>query len=360
LTVDDIRLTGRPASRGDETATGPGRRRPTTSLTAAIGLADAIEAAGQDPDRILRPLGLDRRRLMDAHGVIPSVDFARMLEDAARLTGDECFGLHFGERFHPKDIGALAYVVLNSPTFGVGFANVARYLRVHNEAAEASVEPGPVHVCLRHRLRLPAALRRQHNEYSLTVGLDTIRLMAGREWTPVEAHFEHPAPARSSEQLRVFGAPVSFGRPTNALVIERRLVDQPVPAADPRLYPILRRYLDRVLEEMPPADGLLASVRRAIAESMRHGDPTLAHVARRLAMGRRTLQRHLKAQGADFAGLVEATRRAFALRYLRDWNNTLTDVSYLLGYSEVSAFNRAFRRWTASTPSEYRRGLSRR
>jgi AraC-like DNA-binding protein len=106
---------------------------------------------------------------------------------------------------------------------------------------------------------------------------------------------------------------------------------------------------------MPPVDGLLTSVRRAIAESMRHGDPSLAQVARRVALGPRTVQRHLEQHGTTFKRLVDDTRREFGLRYLRDPKHTLTDIAYLLGYSEVSAFNRAFRRWTGSTPTDYRR-----
>jgi AraC-like DNA-binding protein len=331
------------------------RRTPLISLAAATGLGDAIEAARGDPGRILRSLGLERRVLDDPHGFIPSADFARILEAAARDTGDEYFGLHFGEHFHPKDIGALVYVVLNSPTFGVGFENVARYLRVHNEAAEVAFVPGASRSYLRHVLHLPSVSHRQHDEYSFAVAVGTIRLMAGAEWAPLEVEFQHRAPARTAELVRVLGAPVSFGHTTNALVIEPELAGRTVPAADARLYPILKDLLERILDEMPPADGLLTSVRRAIAESMRHGEPTLAQVARRIAVGPRTLQRRLEEHGVTFTGLVDDTRRQFALRYLRDRKNTLTDVAYLLGYSEVSAFNRAFRRWTGSTPTDYRR-----
>jgi AraC-like DNA-binding protein len=183
-----------------------------------------------------------------------------------------------------------------------------------------------------------------------------IRLMAGSGWAPVEVEFEHPAPAQAAEHARVFGAPVSFGRTTNAFVVEHEFCGRQVPAADERLYPILREYLDRALAEVPPEDSLLTSVRRAIGESMRHGDPTLTQVARSIAAGPRTLRRRLKEYGVDFKGLVDDTRRRLSLRYLQDQNHTLTEVAYLLGYSEVSAFNRAFKRWTGSTPAEYRRG----
>ena len=88
---------------------------------------------------------------------------------------------------------------------------------------------------------------------------------------------------------------------------------------------------------------------------MRDGDPKLTDVARKVALGSRTLQRRLKDQGLDFKKLVDDTRHRFSLNYLRDPQHTLTDIAYLLGYSEVSAFNRAFKRWTGSTPVSHRR-----
>jgi len=328
------------------------------SLAAATGLIEAMEATGRNPDDILQPLGLDRGLFSNPHGFISSVDFARVLDETARVTGDDCFGLHFGERFHPKDIGPLVYVVLNSPTIAVGLDNVARYLRLHNEAAHVSFTIEEKWGYLRHVLAIPDDLRRQHYEYSLAVGLGTIRLIAGSDWAPVEVQFEHKPPPQTREHVRVFGAPVSFDRPANAFVVEREFCERQVPAADARLYPVLKRYLDRDLDEMPPADDLLASLRKAISESMTHGDPTLTQIATKIAIAPRTLQRRLRDQGADFKTLVDDIRRRFALRYLQDRNNTLTEIAYLLGYAEVSAFNRAFKRWTRATPSEYRRGLA--
>jgi AraC-like DNA-binding protein len=324
------------------------------SLRAATGLVEAMTAAGCDCEQILSPLGLSAEKLDDPEGFVASAAFAQILHAAARASGDDCFGLHFGERFNPRDVGALLYVVLNSPTFGDGFANASRYLKVHNEAARFTFVPGPRVSQLQFALDLPAGLRGQQTEYGLAVMLNALRLMAGSQWAPIEVHLEHAAPARPAEAIRVFGAPVSYGRPVNAFVVEREFADRPVPAADARLYPVLRDYLERVLAEMPAEDGMITAVRRAIGEAMRHGEPTLGQVAARLALGARTLQRKLKAQNVAFKELVDDTRRHFSLRYLRDRTTTLSEVSYLLGYSEVSAFNRAFRRWTGSTPSEFR------
>jgi len=330
------------------------------SLTAATGLIDAIAAAGADPDTVLRSVGLTRPAVSNATGVIPSSDFARLLEAAATATRDDCFGLHFAEHYQPKNIGPLVYVVLNSPTFAAGMENVGRYIHVHNEAAHTTCTVEGDRVYVRHHLAdLSIEVPRQHNEYSLAVGLNTVRLMAGSNWAPAEVQFAHQAPADPSEQLRVFRAPVSFACPTNALVIEREFFERPVPAADKRLYPILRRYLERVLKDMPREDSLVAAVRRTIGETMRDGDPTLARVAEKVSTSPRTLQRQLRDHGADFKRLVDDTRHRFSLNYLRDPKHALTEIAYLLGYSEVSAFNRAFKRWTGSTPSDYRRNAIR-
>ena len=331
-------------------------RRPMISLNAATGLIEAISAARGDPDQILHAVGLDRSTLADPHGFLPCADFVRLLQEAARRTGDDCFGLHFGEQFQPKNIGPLMYVLLNSPTMAVAFDNAVRYLKVHNEAGRVTFTYDATSAYLRQSL-VGVAVEdvRQQSEYSMTVALNTLRLMAGSRWSPREVQFGHRAPAHTAEHVRIFGAPLSFGCETNTLIIERAFIDRHVPAADERLYPILRQYLDRMVKEMPREDRTLASIRQVIGDSMREGDPKLDDVARKVAMSTRTLQRRLKEQGVDFKGLVDDTRRRFSLNYLADSVHTPAEIAYLLGYSEVSAFNRAFKRWTGTTPSSYRR-----
>ena len=106
------------------------------SIAATTGLLDAITAAGGNPDEILRGLGLNRSVFSNAEGFIPCSVFAGILKETARTTGDDCFGLHFGESFHPKNIGPLAYVALNSPTIAAGIENVERYLHVYDSSAK--------------------------------------------------------------------------------------------------------------------------------------------------------------------------------------------------------------------------------
>jgi AraC-like DNA-binding protein len=333
--------------------------RPMISVSAATGLLEAIAARGGDPDQILRKFRIDRSVFSEPEGFIPSSIFVEVLEEAAQATADDCFGLHLGENYNPRNIGPLVYVVLNSPTIRAGIENFERYLHVYNEAAKWFFTSEGNRGYIRYLLTdLGIKSLRHSNEHEMTIALNMLRMMVGSQWAPKEVQFAHEAPEQTSEHLRIFQCPVSFGCKTNAIVTDLHFVEREVPAADQRLYQILKRYLDHVLGEMPREDSLLASVRRASAETMRDGNLKLARVAKQMAMSARTLQRQLKQRGVDFKQLADDTRRRFAMNYLKDRKNTLTEVAFLLGYSELSAFNRAFKRWTGSTPLDYRRNVS--
>jgi AraC-like DNA-binding protein len=159
-------------------------------------------------------------------------------------------------------------------------------------------------------------------------------------------------------QIKFYRAPAS----NHLIVIGRGQIDmegveQLIPPADDLLYQTLEKYFEQLTDHGLLGGMLLAAVRKTITESIREGKPNLTDVARKLEIGPRTLQRRLKKYGIDFKELVDSARRRLALAYLKDGGITLTEIAFLLGYSEVSAFNRAFKRWTNSTPLDYR-GMS--
>ncbi|HEY1374542.1 MAG TPA: AraC family transcriptional regulator [Candidatus Binatia bacterium] len=341
------------------------RKEPLISLAVSVtppGLLDFIAAAGADPDKILASVRLDRQTFSDREGFIPVAVHAEILEKAAKSTGDACFGLHWGVTRDPRFFGPLAYVLLNSPTIGAAAENAGRYAKVRNQASDWSCTHEGNRSFIRQSLQGVGSdwrrLCRQSSDCFMAEALNILRMMVGSRWAPFEVQFAHDPPSRDSEYIRVFGAPASFGHETNAFVVDSEFLKRDVPAADPYLYPTLKRYLDQVLEEVPPENGFLASVRKAVADSMRNGDCKLAAVAKRLGMTVRTFQRALKEHHTEFQALLDDTRYRFAQNYLREPQHTLTEVAFLLGYSEVSAFNRAFKRWTGSTPMEYRRNSS--
>ncbi|HEX2831276.1 MAG TPA: AraC family transcriptional regulator [Burkholderiales bacterium] len=329
-------------------------RTAMMTVNAATGLLPAIAAAGGDPDAVLRAARLDRATLERVDALIPSSAFARLLDQAARSTGDECFGLHFGERFDARDLGLLAYVVLNSPTVAAAMYNIGRYVHLHNSGLRMSFGTEGRRACLRYRVSDgPQHEVRQQNEYSMAVLWLTLRGITEGDWAPAAVEFAHDTPGPCRYE-RVFGCAARFSCPSNALVLEHDFVERRVRAADHKLYRALRRQFDRLLARFPRRDDMLDTVRRAIGESLESGDARLESVAAKLATSPRTLERRLKEHGISYRELVSETRRHYAVGYLQDAKHTVTEIAFRLGYSEVSAFNRAFKRWTGGTPVAYR------
>ncbi len=138
------------------------------------------------------------------------------------------------------------------------------------------------------------------------------------------------------------------------MVLDVKLLDCPVETADNELLKILKRHCQQILGARPKADDLVFEVRQLITTLLHSGQPKIDAVAQELGMSSRTLTRRLAEGGVTYKGLLDEVRRKLALRYLKDRRISLKQVAYLLGYSEVSAFYHAFRRWTGSSPVQYR------
>lgn len=184
------------------------------------------------------------------------------------------------------------------------------------------------------------------------------RLGVGDELAPRAVHFSHPAPARVSEQERVFRAPVRYGRPRNELVLDRALLDRPQRHAEQRLLALLDRQLGALLSGLPESRRFKDRVARCMLDELPEREPSVATVAAKLHMSTRSLQRRLQGEGTSFAEVLSDLRRDRALHYLQDPRLSIGEVAFLLGFLDVTAFHRAFRRWTGSTPAEHRRAAA--
>jgi AraC-like DNA-binding protein len=181
------------------------------------------------------------------------------------------------------------------------------------------------------------------------------RRLGGESFQLREAFFRHAAPADAREHRRVFRAPLRFGAETSGITFDRAWLDTPQPTADAGLLRVLDRQADALLARLPAAEGIEARARRALVRLLPGGSVSLVAVARSLGTSARTLQRGLAVEGVSFQELVALVRRHLACGYLDDGQRTIGEISFALGFSEPTAFQRAFRRWTGLTPHGYRR-----
>jgi AraC-like DNA-binding protein len=188
----------------------------------------------------------------------------------------------------------------------------------------------------------------------LSTMLHVGRQLTGRHWKPRAVRFEHRKPVAIAAQKRVFQAPVHFGCARTELVFDARLLEVPLPKADPALAALLRRNAQALLGPAATGKKFTDEVRRVLGKVSAPGDLQLSVVARKLGTSARTLQRRLGEEGSAFHELVHETRSALAKKYLRKGELAICEIAYLLGFSQPSAFHRAFQRWTGMTPRSFR------
>ncbi len=337
-------------------------RKPSSSSTPTIraltcyGLEHLVRVAGVDYDVLLHKAGIDPVLLGDPENRIPFQRYVQLLENAAIATGDDLIGLHMGSMQSLQVIGVLGYVLQSSPDVRTQLAHTARYFALQQEGAAITLRnAGPVAEFVYTVFDPDVSLHRQDAEGTLALAVANWRTLTGQpHWSPLSVHFEHPAPAGQQELGRFFGCPVHFSDSFDGMRFPPAFLDMPIQSADPGLHAILTRYAEDSLAGHRDMTSLAMRTRRLIAASLANGSASINTVAERLAMTPRTLQRRLAEEGLRFNALLDDTRRNLAVQYLGDPHLGLTDIAFLVGYSDLTAFHRAFRRWFDQTPFAFR------
>jgi AraC-like DNA-binding protein len=333
--------------------------KPTVNALWVPAMVRTLRDAGWSEGRITSTLGL-RRDQIELRRRIPFDKYLALLDLAAEAAGDPHFGLHFGATHAFETVGLLAYIARNSPNFGAAITNAMSYIRLHVDAAELALDFAGPEVRLVYRLTNPnIPPSRHYSELAMVYFVKFVRLAVDDSWSPYEVQFRHGPPADISPYQELFRTIVRFGQGDDALLFERRLLSRPLRTADRQLLHYLEEHARAVLAELPvPKDDLIGQVRHFVVGALPHDGAGLSAAARALGMSTRTLQRRLGECGIVYARLVEDVRRQMSDRYLADAKLSLGEIAYLLGYSEGSAFNRAYRRWTGRTPSADRRSAA--
>ena len=327
---------------------------PTALASALRVFADALRELGADCDAILRECEIDPASLLDPDARIPQANFDRVWVTAARRTGDPCIGLHAGALVRPRAVNVFGYLAMTSSTLGEGLERVARYQRLVAGRAWLNLrdEQGVEHIEL--ATEEPAGEQRAiRAEYSALLVLAFLRWVADREVSALEVRFEHAPRGPVEDYARALRCPVKFEAPCSELLFAKGTLDLPSAHRNPTLAQAVDAFAARLLVELPDG-GAVAHTRRALAALLDTGESDVRRVSRRLGMSSRTLQRRLAEEGQSFRGVLDQLRRELAQEHLRQRRSSIAEAAHLTGFSEVSAFARAVRRWFGCTPRELR------
>lgn len=332
---------------------------PGVLASSATGIVPWIERLNGDVDRIFGYAGISPEMAGSPTLVLDLDCFCRLFEETARQTHHDNFGLLFGIEFDPRDLGLWGYAAISAPTLGAALGTLVELFPLHQQSSVLRLaRAGGDLLRLEYRIETAEICgRRQDAELTLAQMTSLIRGCLGRAWVPEEVHFEHPKPEGWRDHERVFGAPVFFSQPTNALLIKASALGAAMPTSDPRLMANMRHCLERLSERKDLRASVADRVRAAVRARLPEGAPAIEAVAAELRLPVGVIQRELGYDGTTFGALIEATRRELALSYLRQRQLSLSEIAFLLGYSELSAFSRAVRRWTGTPPRALRASL---
>jgi AraC-like DNA-binding protein len=306
-------------------------------------------------DTILRQVGLTRTQTSDHEGRIPFHKHAALLEAAARETRCPLFGLRLSQSVNAKDFGLLGYIALNSTTLGDALRNMQRYSRVYSDGSDLTLVQEGTRVAIVERVLDPKAFGlSQAVELGLSGTQHVMSPLIGFEIRVVAIEFAHECLGPTSAYRRILKPPVRFNASRNAVIVKANLLDAPVRAADNQLLKYLKRHAQDVLCQRSGSGDIRHQVQTLIASRLQSGEPTIDTLACELGMSSRTLAGRLSEHGVTYRELLNDLRHQLALRYPKDGWRRNSQITYLLGFSEISAFNHAFKRWTGSTPSNIR------
>lgn len=314
-----------------------------------------VREAGGDAAALVRRFSLPDDAERAAEVVLPLDRLRAFLDAAAAEAGDPFLGVHLGQRIRRGAYGLLEFSCRSAPTVGEALRRIVRYISLLNELVEVTLVEGR-EVTVEQRIRgEPLCVGRHGNEFFLALLLSQSRQLAARPFAPTRAWLAHPRPRDVSELAALLGTDrLAFDRERNGMALPRAVMDLPLQTHDPALLALLDRQAEEALALRGSPSRFLGQLRQQIRDRLREGLPPLAEAARALHMSPRTLQRRLADEGTTWNALVDEVRQELARRWVAEGARPLGEIAFLLGYSELSAFLRAFKRWTGVPAGAYR------
>ncbi|MFB7721347.1 AraC family transcriptional regulator [Nocardia sp. NPDC056100] len=333
--------------------------RGVASVALMVGFAaEHGVAAG----RMLQGSGLTEKVLADPDAQIDAHTELAVIRNLVRELGDRSsLGLELGRRYRITTFGIFGFACVSSPTLGEAIAFALRYLELSFTFCipVARWQPGEF-VARIHDERVPADVRRFLVERDVTAMHQMLCDLLGHRVDLVRAEFDFPAPDDTAPYLEIYGLLPSFDRPHNLFTMDPAVLEQPLPQANEHTLAMCLAQCRELVSRRRARTGIAADVRELLVP--RGGadgfaaPPGIDSVARDLNMSTRTLRRHLDTAGTSYRQLLDEVRRALAEEMLTATPLSVSDVAIRLGYAEASTFIHAFKRWTGTTPSAYRRG----
>lgn len=324
-----------------------------------LAAKQAVEQRGVDANALLKQVGLDLSTVADPMARHPAHLGLAFWQKATQEIGEELLGIDVALQFVPLNFNALSYALMASENLAQMYLRLARYAHIITDAADIRFEiqgnVGRLSFTGDQALlgMVDDATRWSIFDYALLTVVRGSRMLFGREFMPLEIRLQRQRPKDHARLERVFRSVPIYGCDDNSLLVDLATLSKPLSYANLEVVKASEDSMDRYRLNWTDR-GLVEQLSAVLKELLPSGEPRQEDVAERLSMTLRTLQRRLSDQQTGYRDVLNNTRHQLALSYLGSEAYSVGEIAFLLGFSEVSAFTRAFRRWTGSSPRNWR------
>jgi AraC-like DNA-binding protein len=313
-----------------------------------------MEDIGIDPAPLFRKHGIESTAVFDPGSRISYLKLDRVMGEAVEQSGDPFFSLKEADYLLPSHLGPLGFAWLASTSLRSAFQRVQRYIKVLHENMQVTMHDSEDALVVSFNLDAPSVNAYHRDIGHLAIMTRMCRFNYGNQWNPSRVTVAHPAPPDQSYFYSLFRCPVDFGAEENSLHIDLKQADKRLTGASKQLAQLHDHIVVKYLAHLSRKD-IVNRVKAAILDGLGEGAATESSIAQTVNTSIRNLNRKLNNEGTSYKTLLVETRRELAEQYINDSTLTLTEISFLLGFSEVSSFSRAYRRWEGQSPSEARK-----
>jgi len=327
------------------------------SITIVRAIVDELLRRDVAAERFLAAAGISQAELADATASIDVMRYERAVDAALALSADPSLGLHVAWSAPAGALHVVGHLLVNCGTIREGIDQFFHFAPLILEGTKWSLHEEEDTARFVYAQQLVAAPEhaRFDAEFCLTLVLKLGFQFIGAEKPPRLVRFRHPAPPYAAAYEPIFGSDVLFSQSNNEIVFKRKYLDLPQIHRDETVRDLLRARAEQLLAQRGSSERLADRVGALLRSDVDQKTLDVARLAQRLGTTPRSLQRHLRERGVSLTELFERAKRDAACDALHRPHVSIKDLAYRLGFSEPSAFHRAFKRWTGTTPAEYRR-----
>lgn len=324
---------------------------PRSALTGwVLAIIRAMRTEGVDADAVLAEIGMDPSLLEGGYCRYSQDQVSRLWRRAIDLTGTPYFGLKVAEEVRPATFHVVGYSMSCSGTLSKALHRFAFYCRLISDSATATLTEANNELILEFHFDTGGEPPIYQTVDTVVASvLSYMRWIANEYVTPLEVRLAHQPLADSNSYRLFFGCPVMFGEAQTCMIFRKEDLERRVLSSDEELASLLDSAANRYLEKRM-AGRFAVRVRDLMITQLPGNIPSRVGTARLLGLSERTLLRRLKAEGTTFADVLRNLREELAFQYLQR-GVCISEVAYLLGFSDNSAFSRAFKQWAGRPPS---------